>query len=184
MRRATQSDAVLAPRSGLRHAFAPGQDQSQWARPEGADQGLRESWDGRREVRQGLGTSITIRHMDDQRVVGRAAFGGKYGSDGSRVFGISAQAVHRLGRQADQAPGTQAGGGLDKRGVQAGGRAGVQQHGGLKRRDAEQLRGLQGHRARALGALGGDGEVPHLAASAGLGFAVEVQMRAGQGQHA
>ena len=188
VRGAAQTDAVLAPRSGLRHAFAARQDQGQRAGPEGAGQGLRKGRHERGEMRQGLGTGLaiahTIGHMDDQRVVGGAAFGGKYGSYCHGVFRIAPQAVHRLGGQADQATGAQAGGGGFQRGVQAGGRAGVQQHGGLKRRDAEQLRGLQGHRARSLGVLGGDGEVTHLAASAGLGFAVQMQMGAGQGQHA
>ena len=83
-------------------------------------------------MRQGLGTGLTIAHtighMDDQRVVSGAAFRSKYGRDGSRVFGIAAQAVHRLGGQAYQASGAQAGGGGCQRGFQAGGRAGVQQH--------------------------------------------------------
>ena len=133
VRGAAQPNAVLAPRSGLRHAFAPGQDQGQRAGPEGAGQGLREGRHERGEMRQGLGTGLaiahTIGHMDDQRVVGGPTFGGKDRRDSSRVFGIATQAVHRLGRQADQASGAQAGGGWCQRSVQAGGRTGVQQHG-------------------------------------------------------
>jgi hypothetical protein len=40
-------------------------------------------------------------HMHDQRVVGGAAFGGKYLSHRSFIGGIGPQTVHRLGWQAN-----------------------------------------------------------------------------------
>jgi hypothetical protein len=111
VRGAAQANAVLATGSGLRHTFAAGQDQGQRAGPEGAGQGLRKSWDGRRKVRQGLDAGVTIGDMHDQRVVSGAAFRSKYGGDSNRVFRIATQAINRLGGQADQATGTQAGDG-------------------------------------------------------------------------
>jgi ubiquinone/menaquinone biosynthesis C-methylase UbiE len=44
-----------------------------------------------------------IRHMHDERVVGRASFGFENQTHGLSVQGISGQTVHRFGGQADQA---------------------------------------------------------------------------------
>ena len=101
MRRAAQADGGVAAGGGAGHAFAARQDQGQRAGPEGVDQALREIGHGGGKVRHGGRPG----HVHDQRVVGRAALGGKDGAHRRVVAGVGRQAVDRLGGQAEQLAG-------------------------------------------------------------------------------
>ena len=103
VRGATQTNRVLTPRRGRRHTALARQDQCQRAGPKGIDQCLGEVGHLRSKHGHLRGTG----HMHDQRMVRRAALGHKDFGDRRVVGGIGRQAVHGLGRQADQLAVTQ-----------------------------------------------------------------------------
>ena len=107
VRRAAQADGGVATRRRLGHAGAARQNQRQRTGPEGVDQLLREG----RHAGGELGHLRRAGHVHDQRVVGRAALGGKDAAHRRVAAGVGGQTVHGLGRQADQLPGGQGGGG-------------------------------------------------------------------------
>ena len=96
--RAAQAHAVLPAGGGARRGRQARQDQREGPGPEGVYQLLREQ----RHLLGVMGDGRGIGHMHDQRVVGGPALGGKDLGHGGVVVGIGRQAVHRLGRQAQQ----------------------------------------------------------------------------------
>ena len=96
----TRTATVAPPGHGIRHFGPLGQHQRQRPGPESLRQ-------PRRGVRPSGGNSTHLRHlrhMHDQRIVGRPALGRKDPGHGRRVQGIRPQAVNRLGRKRHQPP--------------------------------------------------------------------------------
>ena len=101
VRRATQADGVLAPRSRRTHVRTARQDQGQRAGPEGRHQRCCKVWHIARKMRH----RTRVGYVDYQRVVAGPAFSGKNFGDGGRAGRICAKPVHRFGWQANQVAG-------------------------------------------------------------------------------
>ncbi len=123
--------------------------------------------------------AAAIGHMHDQRMVGRAALGGKDLRHGRVVVAVGGQAVDRFGGQAQQLALLQG----PRSGLHRGVQRSIQNHvSSLKRSNAEDVGGLQRSGAGLLGRGRGDVQVAHLAGALGIDLAVQVQVGAGQGQ--
>ena len=96
--RAAQADGILPARRRRAHTMSARQNQRQRAGPKSRHQLLRKRRHLGGEMFDPRHASALRRHVDDQRVVGRAAFGGKDFGHCGVVVGVGTQAVHRLGR--------------------------------------------------------------------------------------
>ena len=93
-----QADGILAASDGIRHPGLLFENQGQRAGPEGFHEFPRHGGNLLGPVVDG----VMAGDMDDERMVGRPALGGKNLGDGDRVGGIRPQTVDRLGREGDQ----------------------------------------------------------------------------------
>ena len=137
-----------------------------------------------------MGHLCGARQVNDQRVIARAAFGGEDLSDGGGIVRISAQAIHGLGGQTDQAARAQAvcrcGHGLrcftvddHTQHLSSASRTTLwlaRPHRRPMRQwfEAQQLAGLQGRGLHIRHGFAGDVQVAHLAARARFGFAIQM----------
>jgi hypothetical protein len=92
MRRATQTNGWIATRRCVCHACSTRQDDREWPWPKGGHQPLGEIG----HVCCVMRHSADIRHMNDQRVIGWAAFGFENLRHRSVVVGICRQTIDRL----------------------------------------------------------------------------------------
>ena len=175
VRRAAQANAELAAGGRRSDLGAPGHDDRQRAGPE-----RRHQPHGHRRQARGKALRIVgIDDMHDQWVVRRPALGREDAGDRSVVIGARAQTVDGFGRKRHQFTRREpAGRALDRSGV-----ASVKPH-ASPARQAEQRGGFARPRIGLFGGCRGQGQVAHLATAPRLGLAVEMQVRAGQRQHA
>ncbi len=98
VRWAAQAHAVLTARRCLGSMRQAWQDQGEGAGPERVDQLL-----GKDRHFLGIaGDGVSVGHMHDQRMVGRAPLGGKDLRHGCVVVAVGSQAIDRFGGQAQQ----------------------------------------------------------------------------------
>ena len=98
VRWATQAHRVLSTRGHRCHVRAARQDERQRAGPKSGYEFLRKRGHMACETLH----AVRAGHMHDERVIGGAAFGFKYLGHRGIVARVGGQAIHRLGRQAQQ----------------------------------------------------------------------------------
>ena len=103
----TQTDRLLPASHCIRYPGLLFQNQGQRARPESFHQFPGK---GRNLLRPAV-DRVMATNMNNQRMVGRAAFGRKYFGDSRRIGGIRPQAIDRFSREGNQLAGPQKGDG-------------------------------------------------------------------------